>query len=363
MLKSAFMRTLLLLFLFIFVSKAGCQVTDSAYIVIPVNSHNFGKIQEDKGIVSHTFSFKNSGSIPLLITHIRTTCGCTTPDWTRNPVMPGGEGTITLNFDPSDRQGAFYKTIQVQSNATNANMFLTISGTVVPPVNKEELHYRTGDLALQNNYINFGYLFKGNIGNESLIIANFGHKQIEIGFDSLPEYLRIEVVPSVLKPGEFGQVEAHYNTNLTNDWDIIIDRVPLIIDGTYDKNVFFTFTANVREDFSRLTPEQMAIAPVADYGVLNHLFDTLRSDEPVHCRFPIRNEGQSDLIIRAVKPSCGCTAVKPGNSVLKPGDSTYIDAVFYPKGRTGDFKNGITVVTNDPKTYKQYLWLEGFIRR
>jgi len=101
---------------------------------------------------------------------------------------------------------------------------------------------------------------------------------------------------------------------------------------------------------------------VATYieDVFDH--DTIPQDNPVECRFLIRNDGQSDLIIRSVKPSCGCTAVKPEKSTLAPGDSTYIDAVFYPKGRSGDFKNGITIVTNDPRLYKKYFFIEGYVK-
>jgi hypothetical protein len=339
------------------------QVHDSAYMILPVNSHDFGRIQEDKGIVGHTFAFRNAGTIPLIITHIRTTCGCITPSWTIGPVVPGGEGTITLNFDPSGKDGAFQKTIQVQSNASNTNMFLTISGIVIPPVKKEDLHFRIGTLNAKTNHINFGYLYKGITGVEILTVANTEQKTMQIGFDSIPEYIQMYANPPILNPGEFGQIEVHYDTDKLDDWDVIIDEVPLLLNGKYDENAKITITANIREDFSKLTPEQLAKAPVASYTDLNHSFDTITSDKPVMCRFQIRNNGESDLIIRAVKPSCGCTAVKPEKSVLSPGDSTFISTVFYPKGRTGDFKNGVTVVTNDPKLYKQYLWLEGFIRK
>jgi hypothetical protein len=54
--------------------------------------------------------------------------------------------------------------------------------------------------------------------------------------------------------------------------------------------------------------------------------------------------------------------VKPDKNKLAPGDSTYIDAVFNPKGRAGEFKNGITIITNDPRLYKKYLFLEGYIK-
>jgi hypothetical protein len=75
----------------------------------------------------------------------------------------------------------------------------------------------------------------------------------------------------------------------------------------------------------------------------------------------LKNSGKTDLKIRAVKASCGCTVAAPEKNVLAPGESTFIDAIFDPTGRTGEFKNGITVVTNDPAHYKKYLFVEGYI--
>jgi hypothetical protein len=357
------MRVTLLLLFLVQSLRIFAQPADSAFMVLPLNSFNFGLIQQDKGNVSHSFSFRNTGDIPLVITHIRTTCACIIPDWTREPVLPGKEGSITLSFDPKEQKGAFFKTIQVQSNAINANMFLTINGNVVRAVKKEELHYKIGALCTKSDYINFGYLYKGSTGSETLIIANTTQSALQISFDSVPRHLEIEANPATLLPGEFGQIEVHYYPDSIDDWDVVIDQVAVMLNGKYNKNSKLTITANLREDFSKFSPEQLLTAPVASYKSIDHKLDTITGDKPVVCRYMLSNTGQSDLVIRAVKTSCGCTAVKPQKSILNPGDSTFIEAVYNPGEHTGDFKNGITVITNDPKLYKQYLWLNGYIKR
>ncbi len=338
------------------------QTNEGAVLSIPSNSHDFGRILEDKGLVRHKFIFTNTGTEPLVITNVRTTCGCTVPSWTDNPVLPGAEGFVEIEFDPKKRPGAFHKTIQVQSTARNANMFVTISGTVVPPLKKEILPYKLGELNAKTNHVNLGYLYKGDTGIENLIIANPTNHPIEVNFENLPEHIVLMVFPQVLQPGEYGQIEVQYCTDKINDWDVVVDQIPVLLNGREDKQVRLTITANIREDFRELTSEQIALAPVATYieDVFDH--DTITQDNPVECRFLVRNDGQTDLIIHSVKPSCGCTAVKPEKSKLVPGDSTYIDAIFYPKGRSGDFKNGITIVTNDPRLYKKYLFIEGYVK-
>jgi hypothetical protein len=338
------------------------QNQGNAILTWQVNSYDFGRIMEKNGKVLHRFLFTNTGTDPLLITNVRTNCGCTVPIWSKNPVLPGNEGFVEVEFNPEGHQGAFQKTIQVQSTAQNSNMFLTVKGTIIPPVELENLPYKLGDLYAKSNHINLGYLYRGDTGIETLIVANTTSHTIDIDFGSVPAHIDLKAVPKVLQPGEFGRIEIQYWTKKLDDWDVVIDQIPVILNNIKSDDVKLTITANIREDFRNLTQEQITNAPVAKYT--NDVFncDTISQDDQVETRFLVRNNGKSDLVIRAVKPSCGCTAAKPVKNILAPGDSAYIDAVFDPKGRSGAFRNGITIVTNDPIHYKKFLFLEGYIK-
>jgi hypothetical protein len=294
---------------------------------------------------------------------VRSTCGCTIPRWSKDPIYPGEQGSLTVEFDPTNRLGTFHKTIQIQSTASNSNMFVTLMGKVLPSLKEEKLNYRIGNLSLKSKHVNFGYIFKGETNSQVLAIANQTDKAMEIDLEDIPPHIIAHVFPSTLKPGEYGQIEVHYNTSLIDDWDVIIDRLKVIINGEVVKKETLAITANIREDFSNYTEEQLLNAPVAHVDVKNHVFDTITSDKKQQCSYTITNNGDSDLIIRALKPSCGCTIAKHRKRVLSPGRSTKIEAIFDPKGKSGDFKNAITVVTNDPKAYKQYFTAEGFIKR
>lgn len=94
--------------------------------------HNFGKVQQAKP-AKVVFKFTNTGDEPLVITTVSPSCGCTTPTYTKEPIMPGAEGTVAAEYNAAG-VGAFTKTISVVSNATTA-ITLTISGEVV--ANKE----------------------------------------------------------------------------------------------------------------------------------------------------------------------------------------------------------------------------------
>ncbi|MCB9235944.1 MAG: DUF1573 domain-containing protein [Bacteroidia bacterium] len=101
-------------------------------IAFPDMKHDFGKITEGE-VVAHTFSFKNTGDNPLKIENVKPSCGCTTPDWTREEVAPGGEGFIKVEFDSKGKSGQQTKTVTVTSNTPERNTVLTFSGEVVKP--------------------------------------------------------------------------------------------------------------------------------------------------------------------------------------------------------------------------------------
>jgi len=337
------------------------QEADSAVLTFSGNSYDFGRIYEDQGTVQHTFKIRNTGSAPLQIYHVRSNCGCTSPAWTQEAIASGEDGYITVEYDPQNVRGAFHKTIQVQSNAVNQNMFLTISGTVLPPLKKDKMNYKVGELSVKSKHINLGYLYKGTVGHAGMTIANLTHEPMQLSLKNVPRQIEA-YIPEVLQPGEYGLIEIDYNTELVDEWDVVIDRISLVINRKEDIRYNLAVTANIREDFRSITEEQVELAPRASFTHPVIRYDTIPEDNILQCRFELINAGASDLIIRAVKPSCGIDVELPKKNLLAPGETTYIVADLDPKGRSGEIKNSITVITNDPKEYKQYLIIEGYIR-
>lgn len=94
--------------------------------------HNFGIIKEEMGSVSTQFEFTNTGTSPLIIQRVSASCGCTTPSYTREPVLPGKSGTISATYSTVRRPGTFNKTIRVYTNVPDTVYVLTIKGNVTP---------------------------------------------------------------------------------------------------------------------------------------------------------------------------------------------------------------------------------------
>ena len=79
--------------------------------------YNFGNIPELEGRVTTVFEYINTGNAPLVLTSVRTSCGCAAPTWTDEPLEPGQRGMIKVTYNASGRPGRFQKTITVTSNA------------------------------------------------------------------------------------------------------------------------------------------------------------------------------------------------------------------------------------------------------
>ena len=90
---------------------------------------NFGTILEGEQ-VSTEFSYLNTGKVDIIISKIETSCGCTVPEYDKDPVKPGNRGSIRVRFDSNGKSGTQYKTIRIFSNSEEDIFELVITGEV-----------------------------------------------------------------------------------------------------------------------------------------------------------------------------------------------------------------------------------------
>jgi len=92
--------------------------------------HDFGTITEGQ-TVEYTYTFKNTGAAPLIIQNAQPSCGCTVPDWTKDPIPVGGTGFVKAKFDSSQKPGAQNKSITVIANTWPKQTTLRFKAMVV----------------------------------------------------------------------------------------------------------------------------------------------------------------------------------------------------------------------------------------
>ncbi|MDR1555617.1 MAG: DUF1573 domain-containing protein [Tannerellaceae bacterium] len=125
------MKQIVFVFMAILLTTSIASAQDAAAsLTVTEESHDFGTIKESDGKVSHTFVVKNDGTQPLVITRVIASCGCTSPDWTKEPIAPGKTGEVVVTYDPQGRPGPFAKTVSIYSNGKRGSQVLTIRGDV-----------------------------------------------------------------------------------------------------------------------------------------------------------------------------------------------------------------------------------------
>jgi hypothetical protein len=97
--------------------------------------YDFGTISQGEK-VKHTYFFKNTGKSPLIIHSAQGSCGCTIPEWPKEPVQPGEEGKIEVSFNSEYKSGHQEKMVTILANTKPTKTFLKITGEVVVPDKK-----------------------------------------------------------------------------------------------------------------------------------------------------------------------------------------------------------------------------------
>ena len=92
---------------------------------------NFGEATEGE-VVEHTYTFTNTGKVPLVISDARSTCGCTVPEWSRDPVEPGGKGSVSVKFSTSNKSREQRKPVTITANTYPASTVVYLEGFVRP---------------------------------------------------------------------------------------------------------------------------------------------------------------------------------------------------------------------------------------
>ncbi len=342
---------------------AGAQAT--AEMAFESVDHDFGKIKEDAGPADFNFNFKNTGKIPLVISAVNASCGCTTPEWSKEPVLPGKSGFIKVSYNPLNRPGSFNKTVTVVANIPNGSVVLKISGEVLPKTLSlmEQYPIDLGKIRMLNNNLSFVRIKNNETKTDSLKFINLSGAAVKIGLKGVLPYLAVKVVPENVAPNATGFIVVSFNGAQVPELGFQMCRVYLTYNGEENYNFGVNVTATVEEDFSKLSAKELQNAPAIDFNERVYDFGEITEGKKVEYNFKILNKGKSDLQIRSVKASCGCTAANPTSNVIKPGTNTDLKVVFDSNGKLGLQNKTITIISNDPNSSTSILRISGNVNK
>jgi len=246
----------LTLILFAFVLSAMAQ----GKFKFEKEEHDFGAVVEGD-LATHVFKFKNVGTAPIVITNVRASCGCTTPEWSKTPVPPGQEGIIKAVYNSQGRPGNFAKSITITSNASEPVKSLKISGVVNQDPSKlaesgsKSFTLAGGDQAavsLVDKEYNFGTLEIGQSVTRKFKYTNTGKADLTI--NNVYSKCRCTTFKSsvqTLKPGETAELEITFKPTKATDQP---EKIYFASNAPYDANNFITFKGKVVDS---ITPKSI----------------------------------------------------------------------------------------------------------
>lgn len=222
-----------------------------AVLQFETDNHDFGKVAEGT-IATYEFKFKNTGNQPAIIANVQASCGCTTPDWTKTPVLPGKSGVIKAMYSSAGRPGVFNKTVTVTSNATEPSKVLTIKGAVLtkdeikPTLTPAQLT-QSPHLVLNASSHDFGKMEVGQQPTARFTVRNIGKTELVLGALSSGCYcVGYKTSPAPIAPGQSAVIELLYTQRQLGR----VSDVVTISSNDVGGDAKITLTATIVRDLS-----------------------------------------------------------------------------------------------------------------
>lgn len=311
---------------------------------------SIGRIKEVDGPVKKTFNFTNTGKDAFVIEKVSVSCGCTSLSYTKEPVLPGKQGTITIQFDPKDRAGKVLHEVVITSRKGLNRNVIDISGEIVPRPRAVEDDYpfeMASGVRFSTLSLNFGYVTQGETKSMVVGYTNTSDKEVALDFQ-LPaarSFLKA-AGPGSVCAGCRGEITVTYDLSRTSFYGRYSDRIYPVINGKrHDLPVSTVFTAIDGKTGASQKAPAVKIAPV----FFN--FGQVVAGGRLTKKITLANEGRSPLIVRwvGVRDFMSVT-LKPG-TVVEAGKCMEFTVTMdmSEADYEGVASGAVTIITNDPQ--------------
>ncbi len=317
--------------------------------------HEFGVVLW-KHPATATFTIKNDGDKPLVISNVTTSCGCTVADWTKTPIAPGATGTVSSTFD-AKALGHFYKDIGVYCNAADRPIYLMIQGEVsADPKNYTLTHpFEIGAIRLNKDAIEFDDANKGDKPTMEILVANTTNEVYAPVLMHLPPYMEAVAVPERIGKKGTGKIKVTLDTDKLPKFGLTTATVYLSRfpgDKVGEENAI-PVSAVLLPDFSHISQQQRLNPPAVELSTEELTLPSLAENEKKSQKIVVKNVGKSDLEITDLQVFNSALGVQLKKRVLKPGASTKMKITAYGKYlKKVKGTPRVLMITNDPNCPK-----------
>lgn len=327
------------------------STTAYGQLVFEKASHDFGKIRETDGPVSCTFRGRNDGSKPVVLLDVVTTCGCTVPQFSRKPLLPGEQTEITVTYDPANRPGHFRRELEVYSSGRKKIATLEIRGSVTPREKRIDELYPVdagGGLRLQSTLCALTYLRVGLRTQSAVGYVNASERSITVALRRTePSGIITVTMPRTIAPGERGTIDiVGLNPREAPRYGTVKEAVAFDVDG-HESDVRLLIHGyavdNPTDSRGKEHPAVQISENFLKFGVVKHR-------APVQRRtLTLESTGDADLVIRAVESDNEAVRlVLDAGQRIRAGERLEAEVLLDPRlPDFGTLSTYVTVITND----------------
>lgn len=288
----------------------------SGEVVFTETAHDFGRINEKDGIVTHEFIYKNIGDDTVSIRSIRSSCGCTTAKHNSAILQPGDSNILAVHYNPSGRPGHFEKIVSVNLS-DGSHPRLTITGMVVPTQQTIDKVFPESSGMMRFNKMTalVGDVKQGRRSTASIIGYNNSNDTLHLHFgNSTSKNLTYYAEPSIVAPGETTAISLTFHP----DRDAEIGRLDISI-PLYDKDKRIVGLGAVGQVVAH-EPDKRNFTKSPQLNTLDRLDCTpIKTGATKKIELKISNIGKTDLKISGATTLDKALRIKKFPKLLKPG--------------------------------------------
>lgn len=315
--------------------------------------YDFGLMKEEAGPKTGSVRLVNTGKEEISITGARPSCGCTGVAYPEDPIAPGDTVKFSFTYNPLGRPGRFEKSIRVYIGDFDMATIRIRGNVLGTPESLATLYpVEAGPLRLSDKFLPAGDVAYGSTRHFFLNGYNQTADTIRPSWVCADPSLSVSASSETIGPGDIITFSFYFNSR--DNGMIGPVRIPVSISSDKAADAPQTeilFTANVKPDFSRMTPDEVEASPRCYLAPERVDLGEIPADamKTAKLSFAARNEGKSTMRILRVLPHSETIRIKRHPSVVKPGKSDNIEGTIDIRNiPSGAFNLKIDVLTDDP---------------
>jgi hypothetical protein len=351
--SSFWIKISLIILLFYFQNRLFAQVEGLQF---DETTFDFGIIPIASANNIAVFKYIYNGNNPLTITNVSTSCGCSTPIWSKTPIKKGEKGEVIVNYNSKNKMGVFSEKFLVTTNISSKAYQLEIKGKVDEVLTNLYKSYSNSvelGIRVQNSNLKYGYIYENKSDTLSLKLYNSSAEIRTLKLAGLPKYLKLVGNSKLeLKAGGIDSFRIVLNAPKAKSLGLIKGQFNILVDKTknttYNNTIYFT--AYIKKDISQLTKEQLDNAPKIEIAPSVIKLAKVESKNEYSGMVKIKNEGKTALKIINVKSNNALLKLTVNRKSIAAGKESQLTIKYPDDYQKYNGQDIIYITSSDPKS-------------